>query len=256
MPSGEEDSMDSYSNISSRQLLFLADTHFRNPRLEAEAERRRRFIGFLETVPDGAALFLLGDIFDFYFEYRSVVLKRYFDILYALRRSVERGVEVHFLGGNHDFWVGDFLSEEIGLTLHGGDDILIDSQGRKICCSHGDLVLPNDGSYRRIRAIIRNRHVINAARLLHPDLMSAIATRISSGSKNRKRGALADMANHLCDIAPGEFFSKGNDVFIIGHVHYPLHRVYDDRDFMIVGDWIESYTYGKLEGGRLSLEKV
>ncbi len=248
--------MDSYSNISYPQVFFLADTHFHNPRSEAEAQRRRRFIRFLETVPEDSAVFLLGDIFDFYFEYGSVVLKRYFDILHAVRTCVERGVEVHFLGGNHDYWVGDFLSSEIGITLHRGDDILIESQGRRICCAHGDLVLPGDGNYRRIRAIIRNPFVVGAAKTLHPDLMNAIATRISNGSKKRKRGALAKTANHLGDIAPGEFFCKGNDVFIIGHVHYPFHRVYDDRDFMIVGDWIQSYTYGKLEDGKLSLEKA
>ncbi|MFQ5512686.1 MAG: UDP-2,3-diacylglucosamine diphosphatase [Candidatus Krumholzibacteriia bacterium] len=245
--------MDSYSHISSRQLFFLADTHFSNPKLEAEAGRRRRFIGLLDSVPQGSTLFLLGDIFDFYFEYGSVVLKCYFDILHALRRSVDRGVAIHFLGGNHDYWVGTFLSEEIGIVLHGGDDIFLESQGRRICCSHGDLVQPDDGNYRTIRAIIRNRHVVKVARLLHPDLMKAIATRVSNGSRKREHDLCAT-ATRLGEMAPREFFSKGNDVFIIGHVHYPFHRVYDGKDFMIVGDWIQGCTYGKLEDGKLSLE--
>jgi UDP-2,3-diacylglucosamine hydrolase len=245
--------MDSYPTLSSSEAFFLADSHFKDRSRPGEAERRAHFIRFLSLVPPGAAVFLLGDIFDFYFEYASVVPKRYFDVLHALYECTRSGAEVHFLGGNHDYWFGSFLREEVGVILH-GDDIFISCQGRRIRCTHGDLLLPGDKSYRTIRSIIRNRYVIRAARILHPDLMEAIASRVSQGSKDRNRRSVEHMAREIARQPSDTFFSKGNDVLVMGHVHYPLHEVKDGKDLVIVGDWITHFTYARLSGGRISLE--
>jgi UDP-2,3-diacylglucosamine hydrolase len=242
-----------YTRISSGDVLFLADSHFRDRRRSGEAERRLRFIEFLSSVPSGAAVFLLGDIFDFYFEYASVVPKRYFDVLNALYDCARRGAEVHFLGGNHDYWFGSFLRDEIGLVPH-RDDVFVECQGRKIWCTHGDLFLTGDANYKTIRSIIRNRFVIAAAKGLHPDLMDAIACRVSQGSKNRNRRSVEDVARELASRAAENFFSKGNDMIVMGHIHYPLHEVKDGKDLVIVGDWITQFTYARLKDGKVSLE--
>ncbi|UCG52538.1 MAG: UDP-2,3-diacylglucosamine diphosphatase [Candidatus Latescibacterota bacterium] len=246
--------MDPFTKISRSELFFLADSHFRDRRIPEEAVRRRYFIEFFSRVPDDSAVLLLGDIFDFYFEYATVVSKRYFDIFHGLHKASARGVEIHFLGGNHDYWFDGFLREDIGVTPH-GDDLLFECQGRKLWCTHGDLFMPGDGNYKTIRSIIRNRLVIAAAKFLHPDLMDAIAARVSKGSKNRNKRSVKDMANQLAARPDHEFFSKGNDVFVMGHVHYPIHKTRDGRDFMIVGDWIENFSYGRMREGRLSLER-
>lgn len=247
--------MDTYLKISSPDVRFLADTHFRDRLLAGEDERRRAFRSFLDGLPSESALFLLGDIFDFFFEYATVVSKRYFDIFTALYNATQRGVEIHFLGGNHDYWVRDFLSEELGITLH-GDEVLIDCQGRKVLCTHGDMFMPGDDNYKMIRSVIRNRFVVRAAKILHPDLMDAIAGGVSQTTRRRNHtNHLEDMAKRLADAARSRCFAKENDIFIMGHVHYPLHRIDNGREFMIVGDWIKDFTYARIKDGKLSLEK-
>ncbi|MEJ2721079.1 MAG: UDP-2,3-diacylglucosamine diphosphatase [bacterium] len=246
--------MDSYVTIPRSSLYFLADSHFRDRRDPEEAVRRRRFREFLSQIPDDSAVFLLGDIFDFYFEYATFVSKRYFDIYHALFGATIRGIDIHFLAGNHDAWFTGFLEDDLGIVTH-RDDLFVESQGRRIWCTHGDLFMPGDGSYKMIRAIIRNPAVIRVSKIIHPDLMDAIAARVSNDSKHRNRRSVEHMAKTLVARGDEEFFSKGNDVFVMGHVHYPLHQKRDGREIMIVGDWIRNFTFGRLHGGRLSLEK-
>lgn len=245
--------MRDYIHISSPDLYFVADSHFRSGAIPSERPRRERFIRFLEQVPDNAAVFLLGDIFDFYFEYGSVIPKRYFDIFQALYSCSRRGVDVHFIGGNHDYWVGNFLERELGIKLH-ANDFLIECQTRRIYCSHGDYQIPGEAGYKVLRAVMRNRFVIALAKIIHPDVMDAIAARVSKGSKSRKRRTQEEIAGDMADIASHSFFDRGNDAFIMGHVHYPLHRSENGRDFLILGDWISRFTYARLHEGKFTLE--
>jgi UDP-2,3-diacylglucosamine hydrolase len=245
--------MDDYLQISSPDVFFVSDAHFRARRVPGEVERRDRFTRFLARIPDRSTLLLLGDIFDFYFEYRSVVSNRYFDIFVALHSCRARGVALHFLGGNHDYWVGDFLRNDLGVRVH-DDDFLIESQGRKIRCSHGDLLLPDDRGYRALRAVIRNPAMVGLARLLHPDLLARVARGVSGESKKRKRRTQEETAQRVAGIAERACYRWGNDAFVMGHVHHPLVRTFDGRDFVILGDWIDHFSYARLSGGKIRLE--
>jgi UDP-2,3-diacylglucosamine hydrolase len=240
--------------INRDPIYFISDTHFHDKRLPSEVHRRQSFSSLLDSIPQGAALFLLGDIFDFYFEYNSVVHNCYFDIFCALRRLSRRGVQMHFLGGNHDSWTGSFLREEIGVDIH-REEIRLEAQGRRIVCVHGDLILPGDRGYKILKAVIRNPSVIAAARLVHPDLLSAIARLVSKASKRITKRSQEAMAKRLGDIAFARYFSNGNDAFIMGHVHYPLHQTSGRSEFVILGDWIDHFSYAVLSGGKLRLEK-
>jgi len=242
-----------FTEIRGEDLRFLADTHFRSSRIEAEAPRRRRFIAFLDSLPAGAVVFLLGDIFDFYFEYRRVVSNRYLDVFSAIERSTTRGVEVHFLGGNHDFWVGRFAERELGIQVH-RDEIRLSAQGRRIVCAHGDLVMPRDFGYKLLKSIIRNPVVVEVSRWIHPDILDAIASGVSHGSRRIQNDDQEERARTMAEYAHRHFFQRGNDAFIMGHVHHPLLDVRDGREFLILGDWIRDFTYGRLSGGKLSLE--
>jgi len=246
--------MDEPLQISSPDVFFLADSHFRDRELPGEAARRDRFTRFTQRIPENSTLFLLGDIFDFYFEYAFVVPKDFFDIFQALGSCSSRGVDIHFLGGNHDFWVGGFVSDSLGVSLH-QDDFLIESQGRRIRCAHGDMSVPDDYAYRALRWFLRNQTVTRATKILHPDLMSLIARHVSGHSKNKPRYAQEDIANRIAGFATNHCYKWGNDGFIMGHVHHPLHRVLEGRDFIIVGDWITNFTYAHLRDGQLSIEK-
>jgi UDP-2,3-diacylglucosamine hydrolase len=244
--------MADYIDIPDNDIRFVADTHFRSPEVPGEALRRNRFIRFLRELPDGCVLFMLGDIFDFYFEYRSVVCKRFFDLFAALTECRRRGVKMHFIGGNHDYWVGDFITQDLGITVHENES-LVSAQGRKIVCAHGDLVMPRDTGYKILRMIIRNRLVIGISRWIHPDIMDAIARGVASGSRSINKKPQDVTAQEVTRIARRDFFSRGNDIFVMGHVHYPLLDSHDGREFMLVGDWISNCTYGKLCDGNLTL---
>lgn len=243
-----------YLEIASDDVRFAADAHFRSHSVPGETERRERFVRFLDTLPRGTVLFLLGDIFDFYFEYRSVVSNRYIDVFGALIDCSSRGVDVHFVGGNHDYWVGDFAARDLGMTIH-TDEVAIAAQGRKIVCAHGDLIIPRDIGYKILKTVIRNRVVIGVSKWIHPDIMDAIAACVSTGSRKIKKSSQERRARWLADIAPDKFFHRGNDVFVMGHVHCPIHQTKQGREFLIVGDWVTNFTYGRLCGGKLSLEK-
>jgi UDP-2,3-diacylglucosamine hydrolase len=240
--------------IESDDIRFTADSHFRDLSVPGETERRRLFIQFLESLPKGSALVLLGDIFDFYFEYRTVVSNRYIDIFSALIDCQSRGVDVHFIGGNHDYWVGDFAARDLGMTIH-VDEFAFAAQGRKIVCAHGDLIIPRDLGYRVLKTVIRNRFVIGVSKWIHPDLMDAIAGGVSMGSRKFTSASQERRARWLAEIAFDKFYRRGNDVFVMGHVHYPIHHTRGQREFLIVGDWVKNFTYGRLCGGKLFLEK-
>jgi UDP-2,3-diacylglucosamine hydrolase len=241
--------------LHSLDVRIVADTHFHDPAGAGEPERRDRFIRFLDELPVSSELFLLGDIFDFYFEYRSVVSRRYVDILAAIRRTTLRGIPVHFLGGNHDYWVGNHFASDLGVIIH-EREILIEVQGRRLLLAHGDLVMPRDYGYKMLKSIIRNRAVITLAKAIHPDALDAIASGVSQGSRTYFHVVQEKRAKAVTAHAWDRFFTRGNDAFVMGHVHYPLHETRDGKEFVILGDWIDHYTYARLTNGRLRLETV
>ena len=241
--------------LRSPDIRIVADTHFRHPHAPGEGERRERFTRFLDSLPANSELFLIGDIFDFYFEYRSVVSRRYLDIFEAIHRATARGIPVHFLGGNHDYWVGGFFATDLGIVIH-HHDILIEAQGRRIVLAHGDLVMPRDYGYKVLKSIIRNPLVVALGRAIHPDVLDAIAGVVSHGSRKYLTMPQEKRARAVLEHAWDHFFERGNDAFVMGHVHYPLHETRKGREFVILGDWMEHFTYARLTNGRLRLETV
>ncbi len=246
--------MTDYQEINAGEVLFVSDAHFKKADVPGETARRKRFISFLQQIPPGSVLVLLGDIFDFYFEYRSTIPKRYFDIFQAFYDCRERAVELHFLGGNHDYWTRDFLTSELGIVIH-KKKIRFTCQDRKILCVHGDLTLPGDIGYKILRTVIQNRLVIAAAGLLHPDLLDSIAVFVSKMSKSQQRGSHENAARVLSGSALGRFFDEDNDIFVMGHIHFPHHTRQDGKDFLILGGWLEHFTYARLAEGKITLEK-
>jgi UDP-2,3-diacylglucosamine hydrolase len=246
--------MTRFPELAGNDIRFVADAHFRDRRYQGESGRRDRFLRFLGSLPNECTLYLIGDIFDFIFGYRSVVSSRYVDIYCALRACTDRGVDLHFIGGNHDYWVGSFFTDQLGIRVHDPESAF-EAQGRRVVCAHGDLVMPGDWGYKILKTIIRNRGVVAASRWIHPDLLEAIAEGVSHASRSMQRRSQKQRALEVADRAHEQFFTRGNDIYVMGHVHHPIHDVRDGREFMIVGDWIEDgATYGRLHEGKLTLE--
>src|SRR5262245_38654941 len=149
---------------------FLSDAHLGTESAEREAPREARLIEFFESLPGRAeSLFIVGDLFDFWFEYSTAIPRRHFKTLCALRRLREAGVEITYLAGNHDFWLGGFLSNELGIHTREGP-VTVEKQGRRAWIHHGDGLIGGDLGYRMLKKILRNRVNIRLYRWLHPDL--------------------------------------------------------------------------------------
>ncbi|MBN2070939.1 MAG: UDP-2,3-diacylglucosamine diphosphatase [Candidatus Krumholzibacteriota bacterium] len=234
-------------------VIFVSDTHFNRNRDEKEREKRRRFLRFLESCAGISRIYLLGDVFDFWFEYRHAVPSFYYDILEGFFKLSRSGTKIFMTGGNHDFWLGNFLPEVIGIEIL-GQETTETIQGHSITMTHGDMLMPGDHGYKALKALIRNRLVIRLAKLLPPDLLYSFAGRFSITSKSITHRKTRLFAEKVSSLAKDSCFNNGNDVFIMGHIHMPLLRRYDDRTFIILGDWVEHSSYLRLEDGRFSLE--
>jgi len=236
------------------KIYFISDSHFKYHNIgESEREKQALFLGFLDQIAGARRLYLVGDIFDFWFEYRSVIPRYYGNILEGLRNLRRSGTEIFITGGNHDFWVGPYLTNEIGLTpLPPLSTHLL--QGRTVTITHGDLLLPGDYGYKALKAVIRSRPAVALARILHPDLLYGFASRFSRASKGITHGRTREARDTLVRIAPDSFFQWGNDTFIMGHIHLPGIERFDNKVFIILGDWEEHFSYACLENGEFELK--
>ena len=236
-------------------VYFIADVHLQTQSSPEESQKIKRLFDFFALVrQQQATLFIVGDLFDFWFEYRSVVFACYFKVLRALQELVEAGCEVHYLGGNHDYWAGDFLSREIGLQVHYRPlDIMINKQ--RFHVTHGDGILRNDLGYRILRAVLRSELLIRLFRMLHPDLALFIARKVSGKSRRLNRRPPAVQARDREDlVAYGEIqLQSGADYVVVGHLHLPTQVHRGERIILNLGDWLHYYSFAYYDGATLRL---
>ncbi|MCK4304459.1 MAG: UDP-2,3-diacylglucosamine diphosphatase [Candidatus Eisenbacteria sp.] len=236
-----------------KAVFFLGDAHLGSgPNQDL---RRRTLLAFLAGLKHRAThLYVLGDLFDFWFEYRHAIPKGHFRILHALADLIDAGIETIYLGGNHDFWCGTYLNREVGLHVH-QHPIVVRHQGRQIFLAHGDGIGPGDNGYRLLKAVLRHPVAIALYRTIHPDLGIPLAYCVSKTSRKHTKERqiiLRNLSRHLV----GPRFAAGEDAVLIGHIHDPNHlQDARKRDFLIVGDWIEHFTYARLANGTFTLER-
>jgi len=157
-------------------------------------------------------------------------------------------------GGNHDFWLGPYFSETLGFTIL--PSITTQTlQGRTITLTHGDMLLPCDYAYKTLKTIIRSRPVVALARLLHPDTLYGFALRFSKASKGITQKKTERSKNTVVSLAENSFFRWGNDVFVMGHIHFPCIERFGDKVLVILGDWEDHFSYLRLDEGRFYLER-
>ena len=232
---------------------FLSDAHLGTDPAGVEADREARLHAFLRMVAArGGRLYVLGDLFDFWFEYRTAIPRRFFETLCALRDVRAAGVAITYLVGNHDFWLGPFMSRELGMHVHDGA-LAVEVQGRRLWLHHGDGLIGGDLGYRVLKKVLRHPGCIALYRLLHPDVGIPLAHRVSGWSRHSRAGRPIDFARLEREIAAPRF-AEGHDAVMIGHFHAPHHACAGGRDFIVLGDWIEQFTYAVLEAGRLRVE--
>lgn len=236
-----------------RPVYWISDAHLGSA--PEPLARQETLVRFLARIRGRAArLFILGDLFDFWFEYRRAVPSGHFRTLHALAALIDAGTPITYLGGNHDFWCGPYLEREVGLTVLPRPGS-VELQGRRVFLAHGDGLGPGDTGYRLLKALLRNPVAIALYRTIHPDLGIALAQRVSAVSRRHTKTRefyLRRMARHIA--APQ--YARGHDAVVLGHVHDPLHlRDAHGRDLLVLGDWIEAFTYAQLVGGVFTLRR-
>ena len=234
--------------MSDRAAYFVCDAHLGADPPERESDREARLHDFLGSLPGRAsALYVIGDLFDFWFEYRSAIPARPFRTLAALRALVRAGVPVTYLNGNHDFWLGAFLEREVGVRACYGA-LPIELQGRKIWLHHGDGLIGGDLGYRMLRGVLRSRVNIALYQLLHPDLGIPLARRVSALSRGSRADRPLESERLWREIAAPRF-AEGYDAVLIGHFHHLYERRESGHEFFVLGDWITHFSYAVLEHG-------
>jgi UDP-2,3-diacylglucosamine hydrolase len=225
--------------------FFFSDAHLGAPNRDDEALRQRRVIEFLDHVKThGAGLFIVGDLFDFWFEYRHAIPNRHFAVLAKLYELCATGVTIDYVAGNHDLWLGSFLRHEVGLTIHESHVI------RQLCgyhcyIIHGDGVAQNDGGYRLLKRIFKNPVNIFLYRWVHPDLgipLAKLASHTSRSVKDNPNTWERDY-RHYAEAQ----FAKGHDLVVMGHTHKPLFETIGRKAFINLGDWMDYFTYCQLD---------
>jgi UDP-2,3-diacylglucosamine hydrolase len=255
MVSGSELGSPARSEPEEDPVFFAADTHFGTSAHADERDRVDRFVRFLHHVREnGRALYIAGDLFDFWFEYTHVLPRAPILVFAELAALVEAGVKVTYLAGNHDFWIDRFFTDTFGVHVrHGAVDLRI--QGRRIFLTHGDdLTAGHDPGYRFLRRIVRSSFAIRAFHWIHPDIgipLARWASRRSRAHTNRRKFLL----NRTLERAVRERFEAGYDAIIMGHVHFAEVFRYEKGECVILGDWIEAYSYAEMTGGVITLKR-
>lgn len=232
---------------------FISDIHLGANTEHEEKERVLKFLNFLKEIEEKAhRLFIVGDLFDFWFEYKYVIPKRYFSVLHQLKRFQEKNIEVHYLTGNHDFWLGEFFSTEMGIVTH-ENDWYGDIGGKKFYLYHGDGIAKRDSGYRFLKKVLRNRINLKFYRWLHPDIGIPFARFVSGSSRHyTNRIDLMDNDDYL-EFARSKF-KEGFDFVLMGHRHNPLEVEENSKKYINLGDWLVHFSYAVFDDKKLVLK--
>lgn len=235
------------------KTYFISDAHLGIGTPQEDRQKELRLIRFLESIrKDARQLYIVGDLFDYWFEYKTVVPKKYFRLFTKLAELTEQGIRIVFLAGNHDFWVNDYFRAELGIeiSLH---PVQTDIDGKRFLIHHGDGLLQDDMGYRILKKILRNRINIFLFSLLHPDI-SGLLARWSSRTSRRYTGNRTYEGNGMEDFA-AQKVQEGFDFVVMGHNHIPSAKAVGRGMYVNLGDWIIENTYAVFDGRKLQLKR-
>jgi UDP-2,3-diacylglucosamine hydrolase len=231
---------------------FISDVHLGLGPREIERKKEDRLLDFLRSSKaDARALFILGDLFDLWFEYRTVIPRGFHRTLCAIGEWTAAGIPVHYLVGNHDCWMLDFFPEELGVRTYTGPfDVTVD--GTRLHLHHGDGLAEHDLGYRLIKPVLRGRLSTALYRWLHPDIGIRIARGSSRSSRDYTSTKDYGEDDRMVRYAE-EVLRHGTNIVVMGHRHRPLLRRMEGGVYVNLGDWITYNTYGRLLDGEMAL---
>ena len=235
-----------------KTYLFISDIHLGLQDKETEEKKEKLLVKFLRFAESNCdELFIVGDLFDYWFEYRRVYQKGYYRTLAALKDITERGIKLHYFIGNHDFLHRDFFSKEIGALMY-HDPIEVTLNNKNFYIGHGDGMVENDNGYRLLKMILRNKFTQWLYSLVHPDLGIALA----SGTSKTSRGYTAKKdygeVDGLFEAARIKI-DDGFDFVLFGHLHKRIFQEYKNGKYINLGSWLDEPCYGIFSGNKFEI---
>jgi UDP-2,3-diacylglucosamine hydrolase len=243
-----------------QQIHFLSDFHLGVPDSASSLAREKRICAFLdEAAKDAAEIMLLGDLFDFWFEYKRAVPRGHVRLLGKLAELTDRGIPVHLFIGNHDMWIFDYVPQETGVIVH-REPIVREIAGKRFLIGHGDGLGPGDHGYKFIKKVFRNPVCQWLFARLHPNFGLWLGDVLSGRSRKKNyendRKWLGADKEWLVQYCKDELKKQHYDFMIFGHRHLPIDmEVAPGSRYVNLGDWISYYTYATFDGQELKLMK-
>ena len=247
------------SAAPSQKIYFLSDFHLGAPNSEKSLAREKKICTFLNEIrKDADEIFLMGDLFDFWYEYSKVVPKGYVRLLGTLASISDQGIPLHFFVGNHDMWVRDYFSQELKLITY-FEPITIDRNGVRIHLGHGDGLGPGDEGYKRLKLIFRNPLCQWLFGILPPQIGMSLAEYFSQKSRaqtlDREEQFLGEDKEWLINYCRDYLEKYATDYFLFGHRHLPLNLEVGSAKYINTGDWLQHDTFAVFDLKELRLMK-
>ena len=242
-----------------KKIYFLSDFHLGAPNAEASLIREKKIIRFLDNIKaDAAEIFIVGDLFDFWYEYKKVVPKGYVRILGKLAELTDSGIPIHFFVGNHDMWMRDYFQKELNIPVY-FEPVPFEFNGKKFLVGHGDGLGPGDKGYKFIKKIFRNKAAQWLFGILPPAMGMGIAhyfsrkSRAQTGQTDEK--FLGEDKEWLIQYSKDVLKTVHYDYLVFGHRHLPIDfKINDQSRYINLGDWIKYFSYAIFDGNNLELK--
>lgn len=242
-----------------KKIYFASDLHLGVPNYEESLKREKHFVRWLDEVrQDASEIFIVGDLFDFWFEYKHAVPRGFVRVLGKLAELTDSGLPIHMFTGNHDMWIFDYLPKETGVTLY-REPIEREWNKKRFLIGHGDGLGPGDHGYKFIKKAFANKFLQWSFARLHPNLGIGLANYFSRSSRAKTGDSdaafLGEENEWLAIYAKEVLKEKYFDYFVFGHRHLPLEiDLTSTSKYINLGDWIKYYTYGVFDGKEMHLK--
>ena len=245
---------------SNKKIYFASDQHFGAPTAKLSFPREQKFVAWLDEIKvDAEALFLLGDLFDFWFEYKTVVPKGFVRVLGKLAEIRDSGIPIYFFVGNHDLWMSDYFEKELNIPVY-RDNKEFTFNNKTFLIGHGDGKGPGDKGYKRMKRVFTNSFSKALFRWIHPDIgvklgqYLSVKNKLISGDEDVK--FLGEENEWLVLYSKRKLETKHYNYLVFGHRHLPMKiNVGENSEYVNLGDWIGYFTYGVFDGENLEIKK-
>lgn len=241
-----------------KKIYFLSDFHLGAPDASSSREREKKIVDFLQEIRNEAsAVFIVGDMFDFWYEYRKVVPKGYVRLLGKLAELTDAGIQVHFFVGNHDMWMKDYLQTELNIPVYFEPREFL-FNGKKFLIGHGDGLGPGDHGYKMLKKVFRNPVCQWLFGLLPPYIGMGLANYFSRKSRkatgSQEEHFYGEEKEWLIIYCKEVLRRQHYDFLVFGHRHLPIDLSIGDSRYINLGDWIQYFTYAVFDGQQLVLQ--